>query len=90
MQLFFSLLILKISSTFLLISANSIVRLRSLKISGNNKNSINGIENCLSELKTRICDPDNILNYEQVDRINEALIELEQSTNVTFYPVCIF
>jgi len=90
MQLFFSLLILKISSTFLLISAKPIVRLRSLKISGNNKNNINGIENCLSELKTRICDPDNILNYEQVDRINEALIELEQSTNVTFYPVCIF
>uniref|UniRef100_A0A915N616 Uncharacterized protein n=3 Tax=Meloidogyne TaxID=189290 RepID=A0A915N616_MELJA len=86
MQLFFSLLILKISSTFLLISANSIVRLRSLKISGNNKNNINGIENCLSELKTRICDPDNILNFEQLDRINEALIELEQSTNVTFYP----
>ena len=88
MQLFLSFPLLTFSSTFLLISAGSIVRLRSLKTNGNSQNLI-GLEKCLSELKTRICDPDNILNDEQLDRINEALVELKQSTNVTFYPVCL-
>ncbi|KAF7640059.1 hypothetical protein Mgra_00000502 [Meloidogyne graminicola] len=90
MQLFIFFPILTISSTFIfLISASSIVRLRSLKnyeINKNNNNNFIGVENCLKELKTGICDPNNILNNNQLNKINNALIELEQSTNVTFYP----
>lgn len=42
--------------------------------------STSALQTCLEQLSTKVCDPSGVLNQEQMQKLNDALGQMEKQT----------